>query len=124
MGCTAKWHRRGSSWPTTAARPVRLLAQPQALQPLSAPKPGEPLLAFRLDGRRCAVRLAAGPERIAPDWWREDAAWAAGARDYWRVEDEAGRRYWIYRDGVAGPLADAVGAGAGRQHWFLHGLFD
>lgn len=112
------------SWPGTPSRPVRLLAQPQALQPLSAPKPGEPLLAFRLDGRRCAVRLAAGPERIAPDWWREDAAWSAGARDYWRVEDEAGRRYWIYRDGVAGPLADAFGAGAGRQHWFLHGLFD
>ncbi|MEQ8603617.1 MAG: DNA polymerase Y family protein [Marivibrio sp.] len=111
-------------WPETPSRPVRLLAQPQTLQPLSAPKAGEPLSAFRLDGRRCAVRIAVGPERIAPDWWREDAAWAAGARDYWRVEDETGRRYWIYRDGVAGPLADALGDGAGRQHWYLHGLFD
>lgn len=121
--------RRGSdepaaSWPDAPPRPQRLLARPQALQPLAAPKAGEPLLAFRLKGRRHAVRIAVGPERIAPDWWREDAAWAAGARDYWRVEDEAGRRFWIYRDGVAGPLADAAGDGPGRQHWFLHGIFD
>ena len=29
-------------------------------------------------------------------------------RDYFRVEDEDGRRYWLYRSGT---------------QWFLHGLF-
>ncbi len=118
--------RQPAEWPRDCGRPLRLLARPQVLQPLGSPKPGEPLLAFRLKGRRHAVRIALGPERIAPDWWREDAAWAAGARDYWQVEDEAGTRFWIYRDGVAGPLADALHGtgGAGRQHWYLHGVFE
>jgi protein ImuB len=109
-------------WPQTAARPMSLLACPQPLMPLGAPKAGDPLLAFRYKGRRVAIRVAVGPERIAPDWWREDAAWAAGARDYWRVEDEEGQRFWIYRDAVAGPLADTAGT-VGRQPWYLHGVF-
>ena len=41
-----------------------------------------------------------GPERIAPEWWRERST--ARLRDYYRVEDQAGRRYWIYREGLIG----------------------
>jgi len=56
-----------------------------------------------------------GPERIAPEWWRSPSS--ARLRDYYRVEDGAGRRYWIYREGVIG---DGRG---GLPKWFLHGLF-
>ena len=56
-----------------------------------------------------------GPERIAPEWWRKDTLWATGARDYFDVEEEGGRRFWIYRDNATGPVQD--------QRWYLHGLF-
>jgi protein ImuB len=55
-----------------------------------------------------------GPERIAPEWWREKGN--TRLRDYYRVEDSAGRRYWIYRRGVIG---DGRG---GLPDWFLQGL--
>jgi len=56
-----------------------------------------------------------GPERIAPEWWRQPSS--ARLRDYYRVEDSDGRRYWIYREGLNG---DGRG---GLPNWFIHGLF-
>ena len=50
----------------------------------------------------------------SPEWWRERGA--ARLRDYYRVEDAAGRRYWIYRRGHA---ADGRG---GTPEWYLQGL--
>jgi protein ImuB len=71
--------------------------------------PDHPPTRFRWRRVRHRVVRAEGPERIAPEWWLDDRDRAeAPARDYFRVEDEAGRRYWLYRAG-------------GR--WFLHGLF-
>ena len=63
----------------------------------------------------CEVARVEGPERIAPEWWRERGT--ARLRDYYRVEDALGRRYWIYRSGVAG---DGRG---GSPEWFMQGLF-
>jgi len=50
--------------------------------------------------RRAAhtVVRAEGPERIAMEWWKQDGA--ALTRDYFRVEDDAGLRFWIFRDGL------------------------
>ena len=56
---------------------------------------------------------ADGPERIAPEWWRSDHA--ARSRDYYRLEDETGRRFWVYRAGLYQPEIPV--------HWFLHGFF-
>ena len=56
-----------------------------------------------------------GPERIAPEWWRQSSS--TRLRDYYRVEDATGRRYWIYREGLVG---DGRGGAPG---WFIHGLF-
>ncbi len=54
-----------------------------------------------------------GPERIAPEWWRE----ASGeARDYYRVEDAEGRRFWLFRVGE-------YGVEGAPPRWFLHGAF-
>ena len=45
-----------------------------------------------------AVVRAEGPERIAMEWWRQEGEMLT--RDYFRVEDEAGLRFWLYRDGL------------------------
>ena len=58
---------------------------------------------------------AEGPERIAPEWWRSDAQFQK-ARDYYRVEDAEGHRFWLFREG-------SYGDAAAPPRWFLHGLF-
>jgi protein ImuB len=57
-----------------------------------------------------------GPERIFGEWWKRDAELFA-VRDYFRVEDKAGERFWIYRAG------DGADAATGSHRWFLHGIF-
>jgi len=96
------------------ARPLKLLDSPEPIAVLYASPDGVPQR-FRWRGQVREVVRVEGPERIAPEWWRERST--ARLRDYYRIEDEAGRRYWIYRQGVAG---DGRG---GVPDWFLQGLF-
>jgi protein ImuB len=98
----------------TAVRPQRLLDRPEAIAVVYATPEGVPR---RFVWRRSVHDIARveGPERIAPEWWRERST--ARLRDYYRVEDQAGRRYWIYREGLFG---DGRG---GAPEWYLHGLF-
>lgn len=102
-----------SVWRTDRPRPVRLLPRPEPIEAM-APVPDDPPVFFRWRRLHHQVRHADGPERICGEWWRgnEDAA---ELRDYYRVEDEAGRRFWLYRSGLYRPQA--------RPRWFLHGLF-
>ena len=68
-----------------------------------------------------AVVRVEGPERIAMEWWRQQGH--ALTRDYFRVEDEEGRRFWIFRDGLyERELADEQGKPT-PANWYLHGLF-
>jgi protein ImuB len=96
------------------ARPQRLLDRPEAIAVIYATPEGVPR---RFAWRRGVHDIARveGPERIAPEWWRAPAN--SRLRDYYRVEDSTGRRFWIYREGVIG---DGRG---GAPAWFLHGLF-
>ena len=96
------------------ARPLKLLDRPEPIAVLHAAPDGVPQR-FRWRGTVREVVRVEGPERIAPEWWRERST--ARLRDYYRIEDEAGRRYWIYRQGLAG---DGRG---GVPGWFLQGLF-
>ena len=100
--------------PSSAPRPQRLLDRPEAIAVIYATPEGLPR---RFVWRRAVHDIArvAGPERIAPEWWRQPSG--ARLRDYYQVEDQAGRRYWIYREGVIG---DGRG---GLPVWFIHGLF-
>jgi protein ImuB len=100
--------RRG--WAAGAPRPVRLMARPEPVEAV-APVPDDPPVFFIWRRARRRLVRADGPERIAPEWWREDAA----TRDYYRVEDEEGRRYWLFRAGLYEPGAAA--------RWYLHGVF-
>lgn len=95
-------------------RPQRLLDRPEAIDVVYATPEGVPR---RFMWRRAVHDIARveGPERIAPEWWRQPSS--ARLRDYYRVEDASGRRYWIYREGVIG---DGRG---GAPNWFIHGLF-
>jgi len=96
-------------------RPQRLLDRPEAIDVIYATPEGMPR---RFVWRRAVHDIARveGPERIAPEWWRQPSG--ARLRDYYRVEDAEGRRYWIYREGLIG---DGRG---GLPGWFIHGLFE
>lgn len=95
-------------------RPQRLLDRPEAIDVLYATPEGMPR---RFVWRRAVHDIARveGPERIAPEWWRQPSS--ARLRDYYRVEDADGRRYWLFREGIVG---DGRG---GAPAWFIHGLF-
>ena len=47
------------------------------------------------------IAKAEGPERISPEWWSGEEK-IPTARDYYRVEDEKGQRFWLYRERVNG----------------------
>lgn len=95
------------------ARPLKMLDTPERIAVLYASPDGYPQR-FRWRGGVHEVARVEGPERIAPEWWRERGS--VRLRDYYRIEDERGRRYWIYRQGIAG---DGRG---GAPDWFLQGL--
>jgi len=94
-------------------RPIRLLRRPEPVE-ASAEVPDGPPFSFRWRRTLYRVARAEGPERIAPEWWQ--ASHEARTRDYFRVEDTDGRRFWLCREG----LYDGSPA---MPRWFLHGLF-
>lgn len=99
-------------WETPSPRPIRLLPAPEPVE-VTVVAPDGPPVAFRWRGVHRRVVRAEGPERIASEWWRVPTT--GHSRDYWRIEDEQGRRYWIFR-ALDGPCGRPAG-------WHLHGLF-
>ena len=97
------------TWPLHVPRPVRLLEPPQTIDAVTA-SPHHTLTAFTWRHVRHRVRRAKGPERISNEWWQDDSQ--ERTRDYFHVEDEQGRRYWLFR------CHDAA-----NDRWFLHGFF-
>ncbi len=95
-------------------RPLKLLDRAERISVLYAAPEGYPRR-FSWRGQVCEVARVEGPERIAPEWWREKGS--TRLRDYYRIEDETGRRYWIYRNGLP---TDGRG---GMPDWYLQGLF-
>jgi len=96
------------------SRPLKLLDRAEKIAVLYASPDGFPQR-FRWRGDVREVVRVEGPERIAPEWWREKSM--VRLRDYYRIEDAGGRRYWIYRHGIVG---DQRG---GLPDWYLQGLF-
>jgi protein ImuB len=94
-------------------RPLRLFARPELIIAIAAVPDGPPLR-FRWRRALHEVTFAEGPERIAMEWWRQQTP--QPTRDYYRVEDSKGRRFWLYRDGLYVRETDS-------PRWFLHGLF-
>lgn len=95
------------------ARPLLVFEAPEPAKVIAAVPDGPPMsLTWRRVTRR--VAKAQGPERVAPEWWR--LAGGERPRDYYVVEDEQGRRYWLYREGLYGE------PGEDQPRWFVHGL--
>lgn len=105
----------GATWPATWPRPSRLLSSPEPIETVAL-LPDQPPVSFSWRGMRRRVKRADGPERIFGEWWKRDAELAT-VRDYFRVEDESGERFWVYRAG------DGENSATGSQRWFLHGIF-
>ena len=103
------------TWPDLWPRPARLLPRPEPIETLAL-LPDHPPVSFTWRGIRRRVKCADGPERVFGEWWKRDAELIT-IRDYFRVEDEAGERFWIYRAG------DGEDATTGSHRWFLHGIF-
>ena len=93
-------------------RPLRLFAKPEPVEMIAEVPDGAPAR-FRWRHAQHTVTHAEGPERIAMEWWRHQEGMPT--RDYFRVEDDAGRRFWLYRDGI--PRESA------HPRWYVHGLF-
>lgn len=141
-------HLQRSMWPMQSMqsmrpvrpmRPMRLFENPEPMDVIAEVPDGPPL---RFRWRRMSVRvaLAEGPERISPEWWRHMSREAGGAmakdiardtRDYYRLEDDLGRRFWVYRAGLYQPhempgempMAALGAPETDLPRWFMHGLF-
>lgn len=108
-------HPRTTAWPELdpadpPLRPLQLFNPPQPIETLAVVPDGSPLR-FRWRRVLHEVVRAEGPERIAGEWWRDRRP----TRDYYRVEDRDGRRFWLFRAGLYGEKQE--------PRWFIHGLF-
>jgi protein ImuB len=111
--------RKAGIWPTPEVgepplRPIHLFEPPHRIDVIAEVPDGPPR---RFKWRRTMHEVARheGPERIAAEWWmRRDNGGLT--RDYYRVEDVLGRRYWLFRHGL-------YGAEKPHPDWYLHGLF-
>ena len=86
-----------TAWRTDRPRPMHLLAVPEPIEVMVV-LPDYPPLHFRYKGEVVHIKRADGPERIEQEWWLQSGQ----PRDYFRVEDDAGVRYWIFRLGLYG----------------------
>jgi len=107
------------SWPVPEPgepplRPVHLFDPPQLIEVVAGVPDGPPRQ-FRWRRTLHEVMRAEGPERIGSLWWRR-ADNRGLSRDYYRVEDKHGHRFWLFRHGI-------YEREAANPAWYLHGLF-
>ncbi len=108
---TLTWEPRLAGEPPR--RPLRLFARPEPIDAMAEVPDGAPR---RFKWRRVmhSVTRAEGPERIAMEWWAHQDP--KPTRDYFRVEDTTGKRFWLYRDGLYNRETFA-------HKWYVHGVF-
>ena len=115
-----------AAWPERVAgepplRPLRLFERPEPIKVPFASVPDGPPHQFTWRRALHAVVRVEGPERIAMEWWRQDGKQLT--RDYFRIEDAEGLRFWIFRDGLyEGEVFDGDGKPM-PPGWYVHGLF-
>jgi len=97
------------SWRVDKPRPLQLLQKPSPIE-VTAPVPDYPPMNFRYKGKLHKIIKADGPERIEQEWWLQQGQ----HRDYYYVEDEEGKRYWLFRSGHYSDRS---------YQWFIHGFF-
>lgn len=100
---------KDTEWRTDLPRPIHLLGRPEPIE-VTVPLPDYPPLLFIFRGQLHPLKNADGPERIEQEWWLQQGEF----RDYYCVEDESGKRYWVFRSGHYD---------GGKPRWYLHGFF-
>lgn len=113
----------GLPWPEAEEgepplRPLMLLDPPQRVKVMDSVPDGPPRR-FTWKGKPHRVLRHEGPERIAAEWWRRRGGHEDNpglTRDYYRVEDDSGHRFWLFRHGLYGKEAE-------HPDWYVHGLF-
>lgn len=108
-------HIPPTTWPASLPRPPRLIHPPEAVDAI-AMLPDHPPVRFTWRGRSHRVVRADGPERLHGEWWRVPAETGA-VRDYFQVETQEGRRFWLFRSG------DGEDPATGAMDWWCHGVF-
>ena len=97
--------RADAEWPAWRVRPIRLIDPPMSIG-VSVLIPGGSPVQFFIGEQQHRVVRSEGPEILTAEWWREPGSrWSK--RDYYRIENQKGFRFWIFRD----PSGS----------WFLHG---
>lgn len=99
-----------TQWKLDKPRPLQILFPPEPIE-VAAPVPDYPPLHFRYKGQLHKVMKADGPERIEQEWWIQEGE----HRDYYAIEDEEGKRYWLFRSGHYNETK--------APKWYLHGFF-
>jgi protein ImuB len=114
----AAWPARVEGEPPL--RPLRLFERPEIIKVIAQVPDGPPA---RFQWRRAThtVMRVEGPERVAMEWWRSQGKMLT--RDYFRVEDEEGSRFWLYRDGLYDREIEQQEGKVIQPNWFMHGLF-
>jgi protein ImuB len=115
-----------AAWPERIAgepplRPLRLFEKPEPIKVPFATVPDGPPHQFTWRRVTHAVVRVEGPERIAMEWWKQHGD--GPTRDYFRIEDEAGQRFWIFRDGLYESEPVGEESESTPVRWFVHGLF-
>jgi len=96
-----------AEWPAYRVRPIRLIDPPMPIQ-VSILIPGGSPVQFFIEQKQHRIVRSEGPERLTTEWWCEPSS-RYGTRDYYRIEDDKGFRFWIFCDR--------------SERWFLHGHF-
>ena len=86
-------------------RPLRLLRPAERIKVITKNIDGAPI-SFCWRQIVYHTHRYEGPERISPEWWLSNLDMT---RDYYRIENESGQRFWLYKEG--------------ETKWFLHGIF-
>jgi protein ImuB len=102
--------KRTTEWRTDRIRPSLLLSRPERIE-VMVKTPDYPPNFFIYNGQKHTIIKSDGPERIEREWWLDNGK----QRDYYRVEDDEGRRYWLFR---SGHYSDEQ-----LPEWFIHGFF-
>lgn len=100
-------------------RPLRVFDPPEQIDVISMFPDGPPA---QFTWRKAQHRImdVEGPERIAMEWWMRQMDSTQNSdtrtRDYFRIEDQNGCRFWLYREGVYRREVKTF-------RWFMQGAF-
>jgi protein ImuB len=125
-------------------RPLRLLPNPEPITVTLAEVPDGPPPSMVWRRVKYRFIKTSGPERIGAEWWQSPHGLSMAieaeprkititrgeekaekrlelirlpisSRDYFVAEDDGGRRFWLFREGLYGDVEE--------PRWYLHGFF-